>query len=142
MAGEGSQSPSTSARSELTFTTWSGSVSSKYSNGETQNASSPSARALTCPATRLSQPLRARMRRAAAMRNRMSSTSTDGLLVLGRDPGGDGGAGSTDHVEVDVVQPRDVREGERVDDVVGEPADGLAVALDRRSRIGPRRRVV
>jgi hypothetical protein len=60
----------------LTFTTRSGSVSSKYSKGLTQNASSPGARALTWPATWLSHPSRARIRRDAAILKRMSSMST------------------------------------------------------------------
>ncbi len=48
----------------------SGSVSSKYSNGLTQKASSPAARTLTCPATALSHPSRARILRAIAISNR------------------------------------------------------------------------
>src|SRR5207237_7916719 len=45
--------------------------------GDTQKASSPCARALTCPATALSQSLLASMRRAAAILNLMSLVSTN-----------------------------------------------------------------
>src|SRR5438034_11597008 len=63
--------------SRLTLMMRSGRVSSKYSKGDTQKASSPWARALTWPATALSQPLLASMRRAAAILNLMSLVSTD-----------------------------------------------------------------
>src|SRR6185437_1190275 len=76
MAGDADISPSTTSRSNDTLQTPSGMVSSKYSNGVTQKASSPATRALTCPPTWLSHPCRNRIRRDAAMRNRMSFTST------------------------------------------------------------------
>src|SRR5580704_17890003 len=73
MAGDGSQSPSSSSRSSDVLMTRSGRLSSKYWNGLTQKASSPGARTLTWPATALSHPSRARMRRDMAMSKRIWS---------------------------------------------------------------------
>src|SRR4051794_36469721 len=66
-AGEASHVPWRTTMSKPTSMIRSGSVSSKYSKGEIQKASRPE-RWLTWPATMLSHPSFARMRRAAATR--------------------------------------------------------------------------
>ena len=69
MAGDGSASPSRRSRSSVVLIRSLGTVWSKYPKGETHMASARSgARTETWPATRLSQPPRARIRRATATR--------------------------------------------------------------------------
>src|SRR6478735_3559545 len=142
IAGDGSQSPSSSVRSIPTLMTRSGSDSSKYSNGVTQNASSPSARALTWPATRLSQPLRARIRRDAAILNRTSSMSIvtpfGGTSTGGREVA-EGRAGPRHFVDVDAVEPGRIRHRELRDRLRVEAADVGGVTFDRGARGGPDR---
>src|SRR5579862_5542045 len=131
MAGDGSQSPSSRARSNEVLMTRSGTVSSKYSNGLTQKASSPGARTLTWPATALSHPSRARMRRAMAISKRICSP-----VMMGPPRGrcGGGAVAESSGSPAESVQALGVAGQDQV--ALGRRHAG-EVGLDGRPGVGP-----